>query len=341
MVPETPAATGANSTERVVTLTFRDAVNLALDHALADDPKTLVFGEDVAAPGGIFGCTRGLQERYGTRVFDTPISESAILGAAVGSSMMGLRPVVEIMWVDFALVALDQLVNQAANVRYVSRGRLSAPLTVRTQQGMLPGSCAQHSQSLEAIFTHIPGLRVAVPSTPQDAYSLLRAAIADDDPAIVIEHRALYTTLSGDVLTGDDAEPIGGAKVTREGTDVTLIAWGTSYTDAETATRELADDGASVELINPRWLAPLDMETIALSVQKTGRLVVAHEANIVGGFGGEIAARVGSECFWSLEAPIERVGLPNTRVPAAPALQAALKPGVADIKAAVRRSLDG
>ena len=178
------------------TLTFAKAVNEALDRALREFPDAILFGEDVALPGGVFGCTKGLQARHGARVFDTPISESAMLGAAVGAALMGRRPIVEIMWADFSLVALDQIVNQAANVRYVSNGRLTAPMTVRMQQGVLAGSCAQHSQSLEAIFAHIPGLRVAMPSDPGQAYALLLAAVACDDPAIVIEHRAMYHTMS-------------------------------------------------------------------------------------------------------------------------------------------------
>lgn len=320
-------------------LTVAKAVNAALDRALREFPEAILFGEDVALPGGVFGCTKGLLERHGDRVFDTPISESAILGAAVGAALMGRRPIVEVMWVDFTLVALDQIVNQAANARYVSNGRLSASLTIRTQQGILPGSCAQHSQSLEALFTHIPGLRVAMPASAQAAYALLLSAIASDDPAIVIEHRSMYHTVSGEVELGAPIEPVGGARVVRPGNDVTVVALGPMVGMALAAAATLAEEGVEIEVVDPRWLAPLDAGTILASVSRTGRLVVAHEANVTGGFGAEVAARVARDALWSLEAPIERVGLPDVRVPAAPSLQAAIAPTAADIVAAVRRVL--
>ncbi len=262
-----------------------------------------------------------------------------MLGAAVGAAMMGRRPIVEIMWVDFSLVAFDQIVNQAANVRYVSAGRLHAPLTIRTQQGILPGSCAQHSQSLEALFAHIPGLRVAMPSNPQEAYTLLLAAIACDDPTIVIEHRAYYHTLSGEVTLDGPIEPVGGARIVRPGAHATVVALGPMVQVALDAADRLAQEGIEVEVIDPRWIAPLDTPTILESVRKTGRIVIAHQANVTGGFGAEIAARVASEGFWSLDAPVERVGVPDMRIPAAPVLQAALVPGAAEIVAAVRRAV--
>lgn len=322
------------------TLTVAKAVNAALDRALRDFPEAILYGEDVALPGGVFGCTKGLVERHGNRVFDTPISESAMLGAAVGAALFGRRPIVEIMWVDFALVAFDQIVNQAANVRYVSNGRLHAPMTIRTQQGVLPGSCAQHSQSLEALFVHIPGLRVAMPSSPQEAYALLLSSIASDDPAIVIEHRAMYHAVSGEVRLGEPIEPVGGARIVRPGTNVTIVALGPMVQLAVDAAAMLAEEGVEAEVIDPRWLAPFDAETVVASVSRTGRLVVAHEANVTGGFGAEVAARVGRDAFWSLEAPIERVGLRDVKVPAAPSLQEAIVPTVTDIVAAARRAVE-
>lgn len=325
----------AAKTER---LTYAKAVNAALDRALATYPEALLFGEDVALPGGIFGCTRGLHETHGDRVFDTPISETGFLGAAIGAAMMGRRPIVEVMWVEFALVAFDQFVNQAPNVRYVSEGRMSAPVTIRTQQGVLPGSCAQHSQSLEAFFAHVPGLRVAMPATPQDAYDLLLASIACDDPALVIEHRSLYQS-AAEVELGGPIQEVGGARVVREGGDVTVVALGTMQRVAAEAAETLAGEGVAVELIDPRWLAPLDVETLATSVSKTGRLVIVHEACVTGGIGAEIAARVANECLWSLEAPIERLGVPDLRIPSAPHLQAELLPSAADVADAVRRTL--
>jgi pyruvate/2-oxoglutarate/acetoin dehydrogenase E1 component len=330
-MPETAVAT--------TTLTYAKAVNAALDRALAEFPESILYGEDLALPGGIFGCTKGLRDKHGERVFDTPISETAMLGAAVGAAMMGRRPIVEIMWVDFSLVALDQLINQAANVRYVSAGRLTAPLTVRTQQGILPGSCAQHSQSLEAFFAHVPGLRVAMPSDSQQAYTLLLAAIACDDPTIVIEHRAYYHTLSGEVALGGPIEPIGGARLLRTGDQATIVALGPMVQVAQTAAESLAAEGIEVDLIDPRWIAPFDTATVLASVEKTGRLVIAHQANVSGGFGAEVAARVAKDGFWFLEAPIERVGVPDSRIPAAPVLQQALLPGAEDIAAAVRRTV--
>lgn len=321
------------------TLTFAKAVNEALDRALREFPEAILFGEDVALPGGVFGCTKGLHARHGARVFDTPISESAMLGAAVGAALMGRRPIVEIMWADFSLVALDQIVNQAANVRYVSNGRLTAPMTVRMQQGVLAGSCAQHSQSLEAIFAHIPGLRVAMPSDPEQAYALLLAAVACDDPTIVIEHRAMYHTVSGGVFLDAPIEPVGGARIVRPGRDVTIVALGPMVQLALDGAAQLAEAGIEAEVIDPRWIAPFDAETIVASVGRTGRLVVAHQANVTGGFGAEVAARIARDAFWSLDAPIERVGVPDSRIPAAPILQQALVPGMSEIIAAARRAV--
>lgn len=326
---------------RQVELTYAQAVNAALRRALADSPEVLVFGEDVARPGGVFGCTRDLQRDFGPeRVFDTPISESAILGAALGTSLFGRRPVVEVMWVDFSLVALDQLVNQAANVRYVSNGRLHAPLTVRTQEGALPGSCAQHSQNLEAFFAHVPGLRVAMPGTPQDAYDLLLAAVECNDPAIVIENRGLYHSRKASVSLDGPVQPVGGARIRRTGKDATVVALGAMQWAALTAADELAAQGIEIEVIDPRWLSPLDDATILASVKRTARLVVAHEANRTGGFGAEIAARVAQHGFEYLDAPIERVAVSDLRIPAAPHLQAAVLPDAATIADAVRRTVE-
>jgi pyruvate dehydrogenase E1 component beta subunit len=322
------------------TLTYAKAINAALERALAEMPETLLYGEDVAVPGGVFGVTKGLRDRFGERVFDTPISETAMLGAAVGAAIMGRRPIVEIMWVDFSLVAFDQLVNQAANVRYVSGGRLTAPLTVRTQQGILPGSCAQHSQSLEAFFAHVPGLRVAMPADPGQAYALLLASIAADDPAIVIEHRAFYHALSGEVALGAPIEPVGGARLLRSGAAATIVAWGPMVHVAMEAAATLAAEGIETDVIDPRWIAPFDTESVVASVSKTGRLVIAHQANVTGGFGAEVAARIARDAFWSLDAPIERVGVPDTRIPAAPILQQALIPGADAVAAAVRRAVN-
>jgi pyruvate/2-oxoglutarate/acetoin dehydrogenase E1 component len=329
-MPEAPTSPSGTRS-----LTYIQGVNEALRWALGDYPEAIVFGEDVGLPGGPYAASRGLHNEFGARVFDTPISESAIIGAAVGAAMRGMRPIVEIMFADFFLVALDQVVNQAANVRYVSRGGFTAPLTIRSQQALTPGACAQHTQSLEALFCHVPGLRVAVPGTPQDAYQLLRTAIASDDPTIVLESRALYNT-KGDLRLDAPLEPLGGARVVRKGADVTLVSWSRLATDAAAAADLVAADGLDVEVIDMRWLCPLDFEAVASSVARTSRLVVAHEANLTGGFGAEIAARAAKDCFWDLDAPVIRVALPDTRVPAAPTLQDSIFPGVATIAAALR-----
>lgn len=313
-------------------LTHAKAINAALRRALRERDDTLLFGEDVGKPGGVFGVTKDLQRDFGARrVFDTPISETAMLGSAVGAAMCGLRPIVEIMWIDFSLVAMDQIVNQAANVRYVSAGRLGAPLVIRTQMGALPGSCAQHSQNLEAFFTHVPGLRVGVPATAQDAHDMLLAAVWNDDPTLVIENRGLYHAGAEPVALEGPVQAAQGARVCREGAAVTILSWGSMLYKATAAAETLAGSGIDAEVINARWLAPFDWPALFASVRKTRRLLVVHEANVTGGFGAEICARVQKECFGQLAAPVERLGVPDARMPAAPHLQDALIPQVRDI----------
>jgi len=322
--PAAAAGTGEPAGEQE--LTYVKAVTEAMRRELRARPEVVVYGEDVGASGGIFGATRQLQEEFGAdRVFDSPIAESAILGSAVGAALEGLRPIVEIMWGDFLLVALDQLVNQAANVRYVSRGQHCAPLVVRTQQGATPGSCAQHSQSLEALLAHIPGLRVGIPATPQDAHAMLRAAVADDDPVILFESRALYQQ-KGNVCLGGEREGVGGARLRRAGDDVAIVCWGPAVLLAQQAAEQLAADGIEATVLDLRWLSPLDDAAIAAAVERTGRVLVAHEANVTGGFGGEIAARVCEQWFDALDAPVRRLGALDSRIPPAPGLRAALLP---------------
>jgi 2-oxoisovalerate dehydrogenase E1 component len=316
-------------------LSYVKAVNEALRRELSSRAEVIVYGEDVGHAGGIFGVTKGLQDQFGkARVFDAPIAEASILGSAIGAALEGLRPVVEIMWGDFLLVALDQLINQAANVRYVTEGRYGAPVVVRTQQGATPGSCAQHSQSLEALLAHIPGLRVGVASTPQDAYSMLRAAVADDDPVVLFEARSLYQDQQL-VQLGGPIETVSGARLRRDGDDVTIISWGPTATKAVEAASMLADRGIAASVLDLRWLAPLDEDAIAETVGRTKRVVIAHEANVTGGFGGEVAARVGERFFGELAAPVRRVGVPDSRIPPAPALQDALIPSRETIVEAV------
>jgi 2-oxoisovalerate dehydrogenase E1 component len=321
------------------TMTYLEAVNTALRTELETVAETVLYGEDVGKAGGIFGAARYLQRDFGAdRVFDTPIAENAILGSAVGAAMSGLRPIVEIMWADFLFVALDQLVNQAANVRYITGGRSGAPLVVRTQQGATPGSCAQHSQSIEAMLAHVPGLKVAIAATGADAYALLRAAAADPDPCIVIELRGAYQTKSEVALT-DGAEPSGRARVRRAGTDCAIVTWGTMVEPSVSAAEALAAEGLEVGVLDLRWLSPLDETALAASVQAAGgRVLIVHEAVRTGGFGAEIGMRV-HELLAGKSPMVRRLATPDVRMPASPELQAALLPNATSITQAVRELL--
>lgn len=317
-------------------ITYIRAVNQALTDALESDDSVIILGEDVAIPNGPFGATKGLHAVHGVRVVDTPISESAMVGAALGASMAGLRPVVEIMYADFLMVAMDQIVNQVANTRYVSQGRIAAPLVIRTQQGSTPGSCAQHSQSLEALFAHVPGLRVAVPATAQDAYSILRGAIDSDDPVLIFESRRLYPS-KGVVSSNADAR-IGVADVVRAGDDVTLVTWGTGRALCEAALDGLANQGISGELIDLRWLAPWDAAAVIDSVGRTGRLVVAHEAVRTGGFGAEVVSTVAEALGPKLRSS-RRVGTASAPIPSSPTLSTQLLPSVDSISRAILETI--
>jgi 2-oxoisovalerate dehydrogenase E1 component len=333
-----PSPTAANDPPPK-TMTYIQAVNEALLRELQSRPEVLVYGEDVGFSGGIFGAARGLQKTYGKdRVFDTPISESAILGSAVGSALMGMRPIVEIMWADFILVALDQLINQAANIRYITSGRSEVPIVVRTQQGATPGSCAQHSQSLEALLAHIPGLRVALPGTPQDAYDILRAAVSHPDPCVIFESRSLYQ-MSGPVVLSDTIQPVGKAILRADGKDAVIVTWGTMVRVALKAAEDLKAQGIHTAVLDLRWLSPLDEAALRDAVnQAGGHVVVAHEANVTGGFGAEIVARL-HEMMDGRPLKVRRVATPDVRVPAAPGLSAHLLPNDEKIVAAVKSLL--
>jgi 2-oxoisovalerate dehydrogenase E1 component len=330
--PIQPASTAASEVPQTKTVSYIQAVNEALVRELATRPEVLVYGEDVGQAGGIFGASRGLQKNFGAdRVFDTPISESAILGSAVGAALMGMKPIVEIMWGDFMLVALDQIVNQAANVRYITGGRSGAPIVVRTQQGATPGSCAQHSQCLEALLAHIPGLRIAIPATPQDAYSLLRTAAASPDPCVIYEARGLYQT-KGDVEFTDVIEPIGRSRLHKAGRDAVIVTWGTTLLIALEAARQLAEGGVDVGVLDLRWLCPLDNDGLQAAVRSaSGRVIVLHEANRTGGFGAEIVARLHEFLGNEIALKIARVATPDMRIPASPILQRALLPTAAKV----------
>jgi 2-oxoisovalerate dehydrogenase E1 component len=312
-----------------------DAIRAALEIELATDDRVFVAGIDVAAGGNVFGLTRGLHDRFGERVRDTPISETAIMGVGVGAAMAGLRPVVELMYLDFVGVCLDQLLNQAAKMPFMTGGAAEMALTVRTQFGAGRSSGSQHSQSLEALLAHIPGLSVVMPATPADTYGLLRAAIQDPNPVVFIENRLLYGR-KGPQPPADHIVPIGKAAVVRPGTDVTVVSVSRMVHEALAAADALAAEGVSVEVVDLRTVAPLDAATIVASVRKTSRLLIAHEAVVPFGIGAEIAALVADEAFWYLDAPVQRVGAAPTPPPYAPTLERAWLPDHETIAAALR-----
>ena len=313
-----------------------DAIRAALESELAADERVFVAGVDVGEGGNVFGLTRGLRERFGERVRDTPISETAVVGLGVGAAMAGMRPVVEVMYLDFLGVCFDQLLNQAAKLPFMTGGAAQMGLTVRTQFGAGRSSGSQHSQSLEALLAHIPGLTVVMPSTPADTYGLLRAAIQDPNPVVFIENRLLYG-MKGPEPPADYLVPLGRSTVVRPGSDVTVVSVSRMVHEATAAAEELAAEGISVEVIDLRTVAPLDLAPVLESVDKTSRLLIAHEAVVPFGIGAEIAATVARDGFWTLDAPIERVGAAATPPPYAPELEQAWLPGRADIAAAIRR----
>jgi len=316
--------------------TFLEAIREGLREEMARERAVYILGEDVAV-GGPFGATKGLADEFGTnRVVNTPISEGTVVGLATGAALLGFRPVVEIMFIDFITLAMDQLVNHAAKLHYMSGGQLGVPLTIRAQEGAV-GSCgAHHSQSLESWFLHVPGLKVVMPSNPADAKGLLKAAIRDENPVLYVEHRGLYWS-RGDVPEGDHVVPIGRAAVRRSGKDVTVVALSKMVSVALEAAEELAAQGVSVEVLDPRSLCPLDLDTIVTSVRKTSRLVVVHEAVETGGVGAELVAQVQAAAFDYLDSPILRLAAPFTPVPANPMLEKQFVPAKEDVVNAVRR----
>jgi len=319
--------------------TYAVAIRDVIAEEMRRDGKVFVLGEDVEKQGGIFGCTRDLYLEFGTeRVRNTPISEAGIVGASLGAACAGLRPVCELMYMDFAFVAMDQLLNQVAKTRYIFGGHAKIPLVIRGQQGIGRGNAATHSQSVETIFFHIPGLKVACPATPRDAAGLLRTAIRDDNPVMFFEHKALYAQ-KGDVP--DEPEfmiPFGQADVKREGKDVTIVANLLYVSRALEAAAELEKQGIQAEVVDLRTLVPLDKEAVLRSVRKTGRLVVAHEAHRTAGWGAEIAALAAEEAFQYLDAPPERLGAKACPLPFNLGLESAATPQVEEIVAAARRA---
>ena len=320
-------------------MAYAHAVNLSLMDALRADDRVIVLGEDVAEAGGSFKVTRGLLESYGaTRVIDTPISEATIVSAAVGAAMSGLRPVVEIMFMDFITLAMDALVNQAAKARFMFGGKTSVPMVVRTPHGGGLSAGPQHSQCLEAWFAHVPGLKVVCPSTPQDAYSLLRSAIDDPDPVIFVEHKGMYG-LRGDVDSSVKV-PIGHAAVVRQGRALTLVSYGATVAVCLSAAKQLAEkNGIDAEVIDLRTLQPWDKATVLASVRKTHRVAIVHEAVQAFGVGAEIAACIAEEAFDELDAPVMRVGAPFMPVPFSRSLEKQYAVDETKVVAAMHRLL--
>jgi pyruvate dehydrogenase E1 component beta subunit len=317
-------------------LTYSQALREALTEEMERDPNVILLGEDIGVYGGVFKVTEGLLARFGPeRVRETPISEAGFVGAAIGLALTGKRPVAELMFMDFAWVASDQILNQAAKMRYMTGGRVRVPMVIRTQQGGGRGNGAQHSQSLETIFTHIPGIKVALPSTPHDAKGLLKSAIRDDNPVVVIEHKLLYNT-KGPVPEGDYTIPLGQADVKCAGRDVTLVSLSRTVLHSLEAAEAAQAEGISVEVIDLRCTVPLDLETVLASVRKTGRLVVAHEAHRRLGIGAEIAALVQEHAFDYLDAPIVRVAALDVPIPASKPLEDAVLPGPSQILQGIR-----
>ncbi|WP_208590022.1 alpha-ketoacid dehydrogenase subunit beta [Gracilibacillus suaedae] len=322
-------------------LTYLEAVREAMSQEMRENNDIFILGEDIGVYGGAFGVTRGMIEEFGPeRIRNTPISESGITGAAVGSALTGMRPILELQFSDFITIAMDQLVNQAAKLRYMYGGKAQVPMVLRTPAGSGTGAAAQHSQSLEAWVAHVPGLKVIQPSTAYDVKGLLKAAIEDDNPVIFYEHKLLYKT-KGEVPEESYSIPLGKADVKREGKDVTIVATAIMVHKALEAAENLMEEGIDVEVVDPRTLVPLDLDTIVDSVKKTSRLVVVHEAVKRGGYGGEIASAVAeSEAFDYLDAPVKRLGGKEIPIPYNPDLEKATVPQVEDIIQAVKETLN-
>ncbi|MDL2258133.1 alpha-ketoacid dehydrogenase subunit beta [Eubacteriales bacterium OttesenSCG-928-K08] len=317
-------------------ITYAQAIKEAMSEEMRRDENVFLMGEDVGLYGGAFGVSLGMFEEFGPeRVRDTPISEAVIAGAATGAAVTGMRPIAEIMFSDFCTIAMDQLVNQAAKMRYMFGGKAQVPMVLRMPEGSGTGAAAQHSQSLEAWFCHVPGLKVVTASTPADAKGLLTAAIRDNNPVVFFEQKLLYR-VKGDVPEGEYVLPLGKSHVAREGSDITLVTYGRMLPLCLDVADAMAKEGISVEIIDPRTLYPIDMEPIIESVKKTSRALIVHEACLTGGLGGEIAARIAqSEAFYYLDAPIHRVCGLDVPVPYCPELEKNIVPTAPKITAAI------
>ena len=318
-------------------MTYAEGIREAMRTKMKEDPNVILFGEDVGKFGGCFGVSGDLWEQFGDdRVRDTPISEGAIVGAAVGSAACGIKPIAELMFIDFLTVGMDQLVNQAAKMKYMFGGEISIPMVLRVPAGGGIGGAAQHSQSLEAWATHVPGLKVVYPSNAQDAYGLLLTSIDDPDPVVFIENKVLYA-MQNDVDENEmKAIPLGKARVVKEGSDVTIITYGRQVYDSLQAAEIVAKDGINVEVIDLRSLFPLDKETIVKSIEKTHKAVLVSEECKRGAYTGDIAAMIAEELFYELDGPLMRVGALNTPIPFSTELENYVMPNVRDIELAVR-----
>ncbi|OPY87232.1 MAG: 2-oxoisovalerate dehydrogenase subunit beta [Smithella sp. PtaU1.Bin162] len=320
-------------------ITFVDALRITIKEEMERDPSLLLIGEDIGRYGGIFGVTKGMLDEFGPqRVRSTPISESAIIGSALGAAMTGIRTVAELMYIDFSGVAMDQIINQVAKMTYMSGGAAKVPMVIRTQEGGGRGNAAQHSQCLEGLFLHIPGLKIVMPSNAYDAKGLLKTAIRDDNPVLFIEHKLLYAAKSA-IPDEEYLIPLGQADVKRKGKDVTIVTISYMVTVALQAAARLAQEGIEAEVIDLRTLVPLDMETVLKSVRNTNRAVIVHEECRTGGFGAEIAAQIQEEAFDFLDAPVARVGAKDVPIPYTEPLERAVIPQEDDIVKAVRKVL--
>jgi pyruvate dehydrogenase E1 component beta subunit len=321
-------------------LTYANAIKEAMCEEMRADENVFLMGEDVGIYGGAFGVSVGMFEEFGEeRVKDTPISEAVIAGAATGAAATGMRPIAEIMFSDFTTIAMDQLVNQAAKMRYMFGGKAKVPMVLRTPGGSGTGAAAQHSQSLEAWFCHIPGLKVVIPSTPYDAKGLLKSAIRDDNPVIFIEQKLLYRK-KGEVPEEEYTIPLGQADVKRQGEDITIITYGRMVTLCLEVAENFAKEGVSIEVVDPRTLVPLDKDALIASAKKTGRVLIVHEACQTGGYGGEMAAVISnSEAFYYLDAPIKRVCGLDVPIPYCPELEKNVVPTLETVTQGVRELL--
>ncbi|WP_243029028.1 alpha-ketoacid dehydrogenase subunit beta [Thermus albus] len=320
-------------------ITFAEATREAMEEEMARDPRVFLMGEDIAKQGGIFGQFKGLPQRFGLeRIRDTPISEPTLVGAALGAALVGARPVLDIHFADFLLLAMDELVNQMASLRYMSGGKLKAPVVIRAPDGAIRSAGAHHSKSLEGLFLHLPGFKVVAPATPRDAKGLLKSAIRAEDPVLYLEHKALYPR-KGPVPEGEYLVPLGRAEVVREGRDVTLISYSLTLHKTLEAAEALARDGVEAEVVDLKTLYPLDWDTLLGSVERTGRAVVAHESWRFLGPGAEIAATLEERLWRKLKAPVARVGAAHVPIPFSPPLERRVIPQVEDILMAAKEVL--